>query len=196
MGEATHKVVSEAWKKAGMEETVSEALVSKIRSDLGLAGNVRKAASGNGATVATKTKAAEKAGPKLTPRRPGRASKNGPMNDLEGLFTRLARSDFRSRFRLRAKEQDYLKTKGLDTVLEHAEKFIGERLVPADPPNDGRQTPMRNHPVFVAQHATATCCRGCLAKWHGIPKGHALTGAEKTYILSVIRRWLVDQDRG
>ncbi len=29
----------------------------------------------------------------------------------------------------------------------------------AEPRNDGKQTPFRGHPVFTAQHATATCCR-------------------------------------
>ncbi len=114
-------------------------------------------------------------------------------DDQDGLFDRLARSAFRRRFRLRPPERDYLQTKGLDMILRHGEQFIEQRLAPAEIPNDGKQTPMRNHPVFVAQHATATCCRGCLEKWHGIPRGHALTAQEKTYILSVLRRWLVAQ---
>ena len=115
--------------------------------------------------------------------------------DLDSLFERLERSDFRRRFRLRGAERGYMAQKGLDTVLSHGEKFIEERLAPAEPRNDGKQTPMRNHPIFVAQHATATCCRGCLEKWHGIPKGRVLTTDEKAYILSVLRRWLVAQER-
>ena len=115
--------------------------------------------------------------------------------DLDEVFGRLACSSFRRRFRLHAAEKDYLERKGLDTVMSHGEKFIEERLAPADPLNDGKQTPMRNHPIFIAQHATATCCRGCLEKWHGIPKGHALTAEEKAYILSVPRRWLISQGR-
>ena len=114
-------------------------------------------------------------------------------DDLDPLFDRLARSAFRRRFRLGAAKRGYLERKGLEAVMSHGEKFIDERLAPAEIPNDGKQTPMRNHPVFVAQHGTATCCRGCLEKWHGIPKGHALTTEEKTYILSVLRRWLVAQ---
>ena len=90
--------------------------------------------------------------------------------DLDEVFGRLARSSFRRRFRLRAAEKDYLERRGLDTVMSHGEKFIEERLAPADPPNDGKQTPMRNHPIFIAQHATATCCRGCLEKWHSNPQ--------------------------
>ena len=100
-------------------------------------------------------------------------------SDLDEVFERLNRSAFRRRFRLRAAEREYLERKGLDAVMSHGEKFIEERLAPANPPNDGKQTPMRNHPIFVAQHGTATCCRGCLEKWHWIPKGHALTSEEK-----------------
>lgn len=49
---------------------------------------------------------------------------------------------------------------------------------------------MRGHPVFVAQHATATCCRGCLAKWHGIAAGRPLTKAEQDLAAALIMRWL------
>lgn len=80
-------------------------------------------------------------------------------------------------------------------ILEHAAEFIEKRLAPAFPVNDGKQTPWRNHPVFVAQHATATCCRGCLQKWHQIPKGKALTAEEQGYIVEVIGAWLSQQER-
>ena len=112
-------------------------------------------------------------------------------SDLDEVFERLNRSDFRRRFRLRAAEKEYLERKELEIVLSHGEKFIEERLAPADPPNDGKQTPMCNHPIFVAQNGTATCCLGCLEKWHSIPKGHALTSEEKAYILSILSRWLI-----
>jgi predicted Fe-S protein YdhL (DUF1289 family) len=113
---------------------------------------------------------------------------------LDLLFDRLGKSAFRHRFRLRPADRGYPEKKGLETVLRHGEKFIEERLAHADPPSDGKQTPMRNHPIFVAQHATATCCRGCLEKWHGIPKWHALTDEEKAYVLAVLRRWLVTRE--
>lgn len=113
------------------------------------------------------------------------------MKNVDDIFARLEKSRFRSGFSLRGKELGYLKDKGMGTVMEHARDFIDERLAPADLPNDGRQTPMGNHPVFIAQHATATCCRKCLAKWHGIPgAGHALTDREKEYVLTVIEKWL------
>lgn len=112
---------------------------------------------------------------------------------LERLFARLARSAFRSRFRLGVKERQYCLDKGAEVVRAHAADFIAQRLAPAMPRNDGKQTPMRGHPVFIAQHATATCCRGCLAKWHEIPQGIALTEAQQRYVVEVIFHWLVQQ---
>jgi hypothetical protein len=112
------------------------------------------------------------------------------VRDRDELFAALSRSPFRSRFRLRGKELLYLRQHGIEAVLEHARRFIIERLAPAEPANDGKQTPMRNHPVFIAQHATATCCRGCLEKWHRISKGRPLSPPEIDYIMGVIEHWL------
>lgn len=75
----------------------------------------------------------------------------------------------------------------------HAEELVERRLAPAEPRNDGRQTPYRGHPVFVAQHATATCCRTCLERWHDIPAGRALDDAEQGYVVEAICRWIVGQ---
>ena len=109
---------------------------------------------------------------------------------LDELFARLERSAFRRRFRLGPRERDYLAAKGMETILDHARDFIALRLAPAEPRNDGKQTPMRGHPVFIAQHATATCCRSCLAKWHRIPAGKPLSDAEQAHIAAAIARWL------
>ena len=116
------------------------------------------------------------------------------MRDVEEVLSRLSHSPFRSQIRLQGKELDYLRRKGMSQVLEHAAEFIEKRLAPVSPVNDGKQTPWHNHPVFVAQHATATCCRGCLQKWHQIPKGRALTAEEREYIVEVIRMWLSKQE--
>ena len=106
------------------------------------------------------------------------------------LWKRLSQSKFRSSFSLKANDRSYVSEKGMEKVREHACDFIRKRLAPAEIPNDGKQTPMRGHPVFVAQHATATCCRGCLEKWHRIPKGRELTEAEQEYIVNVIMEWI------
>jgi hypothetical protein len=115
------------------------------------------------------------------------------MRDLDDLFAALARSKFRSRMRLGPKERAYLAGKTLPVVLEHARQFVLQRLAPAEPRSDGRQTPMRGHPAFIAQHATATCCRGCLAKWHYVARGKPLTAEQVDYVVSVIERWFTEQ---
>ena len=114
------------------------------------------------------------------------------MNDdgISDLLARLARDRFRQRFSLRDRELAHLQTWGLEKVMRDARQLLARRVAPAEPANDGRQTPWRNHPVFVAQHATATCCRGCIEKWHSIPRGHALSPEEMDRLLSVIRAWL------
>jgi hypothetical protein len=116
------------------------------------------------------------------------------MRDIDELFAALGRSKFRSRFWLTGKEAEYFQQKGLETILEHARNFIMERLAVANPVNDGKQTPMKNHPVFIAQHATGTCCRKCLAKWHYIPTGKPLKEKHIDYIIEVLKRWLVEQN--
>ncbi|WP_072395249.1 DUF4186 domain-containing protein [Hyphomicrobium sp. CS1GBMeth3] len=115
------------------------------------------------------------------------------MADIDDILVRLSQSPFRRRFVLSGADRAYLARKGLDAVLDHARSFIEGRLAPANPVHDGKQTPFRGHPVFVAQHATATCCRGCLAKWHDIPRGQPLDGAAQAYILAVIEKWLRQQ---
>jgi len=118
------------------------------------------------------------------------ASSAQQKRDMTPLFERLAKSEFRSRFHLKAADREYIERKGLDTIRRHAEDFVRKRLAPAVIPNDGKQTPMRGHPVFLAQHATACCCRGCFQKWHGIPSGRELTAEEQQYAVDVIMEWI------
>ena len=110
--------------------------------------------------------------------------------DLTSLFQRLSQSAFRSRFHLTAKERAYIEEKGMATIRRHAEDFVSKRLAPAAIPNDGKQTPMRGHPVFLAQHATGCCCRGCLSKWHHIQPGHQLSPEEQRYVVAVLMTWI------
>ena len=110
--------------------------------------------------------------------------------DLEKVFKSFSFSPYRRKFKLHEKERDYLEKRGFDLVREDAKKFVTERISPSHPRNDGHQTPMRNHPVFIAQHATAFCCRKCIEKWHNIPRGHELTKKEIDYAVDVIMRWI------
>ena len=105
----------------------------------------------------------------------------------------LSKSSYRASFHLKEKDKVYLKEKGFKTIENHAKDFVAHRLAPQNPLNDGHQTPMRGHPVFVAEHATATCCRNCLYKWHHIDKNKELTVNEQNYIVSLIMAWLVKE---
>jgi exodeoxyribonuclease V alpha subunit len=102
----------------------------------------------------------------------------------------LSKSKFRSSFHLKKNMINYINNKGFNNIKNHAYEFINERLVPANPINDGKQTPMRGHPVFIAQHACACCCRGCLEKWHHIAKGRELTNNEVNYIVMLLITWI------
>ncbi len=115
------------------------------------------------------------------------------MRDLEELFERLSKSKFRSGFKLKPADFEYISEKGLQTIERHARDFVLKRLSPAEPKNDGKQTPMKGHPVFVAQHATATCCRNCLSKWHKIAPHKPLSRFEADYIVSVLIAWIKNQ---
>ena len=116
-----------------------------------------------------------------------------PDSTIPQKLASLKKSKFRSKFKLSQKDRDYIATKGLETIKEHAYQFINSRVAPDFPKNDGKQTPMRGHPVFIAQHATATCCRGCISKWHGIEKGRALNEEEVDFVVALIMGWIERQ---
>ena len=110
--------------------------------------------------------------------------------NFESVLYRLSQSKFRSSFYLDKKMREYVNDKGLDVIKRHAYDFINKRLRPANPYHDGKQTPMSGHPVFIAQHACACCCRGCLEKWYHIPRGRELTDKEVDYIVCLIMKWV------
>lgn len=103
------------------------------------------------------------------------------------ILEKLKRSRFRNSFRI--KNFRYIEEKGLETIEEHARLFLNERIRKR-PKNDGKQTPWKGHPVFIAQHATATCCRKCIEKWHKIPRDKKLDDKEMDYLTDVIMRWI------
>ena len=109
---------------------------------------------------------------------------------LDQAFERLNRSPFRAKFHLGPRERDYVNSKGMEVIRAHAEDFVRTRLAPAYPPNDGRQTPMRGHPVFIAQHACACCCRGCLEKWYKVPRGRELKDWQQKRIVNLLLEWI------
>ena len=110
--------------------------------------------------------------------------------DFNRLLPRIQRSKFRMRFMLDREDLAYIERMGSEKIKSHAIDFIQKRLAPAQPLNDGKQTPFKGHPVFKAQHATATCCRGCLSRWHSIPEGKALTATQVEQIATLVLEWI------
>ena len=133
---------------------------------------------------------AQKSGYSYIPGTNSASSISYTLPDRGELFDRLSKSTFRSRFRLTSKDIETINQKGIDTIRSHAKDFVEKRLSAENPDNDGKQTPMKGHPVFVAQHATACCCRSCIEKWHNIPAGKNLTDSEQEYIIDVIMEWI------
>ena len=112
------------------------------------------------------------------------------MQTLNQALDKLSRSKFRSSFHLSEKDKAYIRDKGIETIRLHAIDFIRTRLAPEVIPNDGKQTPMKGHPVFIAQHATACCCRGCLYKWYKVKPGKELTQVQIDKIVGLIMAWI------
>lgn len=112
------------------------------------------------------------------------------MQTIQEALEKLERSKFRSSFHLTKKEIVYLNEKGMDVMRRHACDFVRQKLAPADPDNDGKQTPMHGHPVFKAMHATACCCRGCLNKWYRVPLHRELSDEEQQKIVNLLMAWI------
>ena len=117
------------------------------------------------------------------------------LNDIQKEFINkklnaLSKSKFRSSFHLRKYMYDYIDKQSIEIIEKHCEDFINTRLSKYNNEKDGKQTPTKGHPVFIAQHATATCCRGCIEKWHKFPQHRELTQTEQEYLVSVIMEWI------
>lgn len=112
------------------------------------------------------------------------------MQSINDALEKLGRSKFRSSFHLKKRDVEYIDEKGLDVIRSHARDIIKKRLAPAFIENDGSQTPTKNHPVFIAQHACACCCRSCLYKWYKVPKGIELSDERQKKIVALLMAWI------
>lgn len=115
------------------------------------------------------------------------------MQTIDEALDKLKASKFRASFTLKEKDRAYVRKKGMDTIRRHAQDFVRKRLAPAAIPNDGKQTPMHGHPVFLAQHACACCCRGCLNKWYRVPESIELNEQQQEKIVNLLMAWIERQ---
>ena len=112
------------------------------------------------------------------------------MDNIDYMLKKLSNSKFRNSFHLKKEMKKYINEKGITIIKTHAYDFINNRIKNYDTKKDGKQTPMKGHPVFIAQHATATCCRGCIEKWYHIPKERQLTDKEIDLIVNILMKWI------
>ena len=117
------------------------------------------------------------------------------MQTIEEAFNKLEKSKFRSSFHLTKKEKAYLEEKGMDVMRSHAKDFVRQKLAPANPINDGKQTPMHGHPIFKAMHATGCCCRGCSNKWYKVPLHQELNEVQQEKIVNLLLAWIDRQEK-
>jgi len=109
------------------------------------------------------------------------------------LKKKLAEAGRLEQFTLGDPEKEYVESRGMEILKLHATDFVNKRLAPAQPKNDGRQTPTKGHPVFIAQHATGCNDRSSLEEFYGIGKGRELTQDEVEMIVDVILRWITEK---
>ena len=108
---------------------------------------------------------------------------------INNLLDSLVKTKFRGKFHLNKNMRDYVDNKGMEIIEKHAYDFVNSRLKVRSN-KDGKQTPMKGHPVFIAQHATGCCCRGCLERIHKIPSNIILSDEQVDYIVKVLIMWI------
>lgn len=118
------------------------------------------------------------------------------MQTVNEAFEKLNKSKFRSKFHLQPEDIRYIDERDLSTIRIHAAEMVKNRLSPADIPNDGRQTPWKGHPVFIAQHACACCCRKCLHKWYRVPMHTPLSEEQQKKIVNLLMNWIEREYNG
>ncbi len=89
----------------------------------------------------------------------------------------------------------HARRKGIHKLGLAARSRIKSSVGRANPPYDGRQTPMAGsgNVIHYAQHATACCCRKCIEYWHSIPQNRALTEDEVDYLTQLVMMYIEER---
>ncbi len=118
------------------------------------------------------------------------------LEDVDHTFTELRQELIRHHFwhlEFDERARNHALRKGRSTLFLAASRRIEMSVGAESPRNDGRQTPFDGNVLYYAQHATASCCRTCIAYWHDIPKGRALTTEEREYLAGLVVRYIDDR---
>jgi hypothetical protein len=101
-------------------------------------------------------------------------------------FVRLKSSSYRRNMGLTAFEKKSVMKEGFGKVVERCREALDDLDMPD---YTHGETPYKGV-VPKAQHATSTCCRKCMFRWHGIPRYRELTEEERAYVIRLILRWV------
>jgi hypothetical protein len=118
--------------------------------------------------------------------------------DVQNTFNALKYEMWRHHFwhvELDQRAINYARRKGRLGLRDAVRKRLSTSIGGALPFHDGFQTPRENsgNPIYYAQHATASCCRKCVEKWHGIPQGRELTDSEIDYLKDLALLYIDDR---
>jgi hypothetical protein len=67
---------------------------------------------------------------------------------------------------------------------------LAKGIAPPRPWGDGRRVPvegpkLEGHPLFYAQHATASCCKKCAYYWWGLPRDQQYSDPQLDFLTSM-----------
>lgn len=87
------------------------------------------------------------------------------------------------------------KKRGLKAIRERAKQIVSKKI--GHPPVsrwDYRNCPQEGTEVIeYGRHATATCCRPCLERWHNIPQNAFLTEEQIKYCVDLVELYVKDR---
>lgn len=88
---------------------------------------------------------------------------------------------------------NYALRKGKIELFETAEHIIRKNIAKPADVYGNLATSIEGNAIHYAQHATATCCRKCIEKWHGIPLDQTLTEDQIVYFTKLVILYLKER---
>lgn len=118
------------------------------------------------------------------------------LDDVENTFEALKYEFIRHHYWHKPFDEkaiNYALKKGKIELLKTVEQRIRSSVkAPADA-FDGRRTKWEGNPIHYGQHATATCCRKCIERWHDISRDVELTEKQIKYFTHLVVMFLEER---
>jgi len=117
-------------------------------------------------------------------------------NDIENTFKSLKYEFIRHHYwhkEFDEKAVNYALRKGKIELINTVEKRIRASVKAPVDAFDGRRTKWEGNPIHYGQHATATCCRKCIERWHNVPRDEELTEKQVKYFTHLVIMFLEER---